>query len=52
MKYLLENRNRIYVQNELNDKSEYIKWMRFILRRSKSIGMIEIPISAVIIDET
>ena len=51
MKYFLENRNRICVQNEVNAKSEYIKWMRFILRRSKSIGMIEIPISAVIIDE-
>ncbi len=51
MKYFLENRNRICDQNEVNAKSEYIKWMRFILRRSKSIGMIEIPISAVIIDE-
>ena len=51
MKYFFENRNRICVQKELNDKSEYIKWMKLILRRSKEIGKIEIPISAVIIDE-
>ena len=51
MKYFFENRNRICVQKELNAKSEYIKWMKLILRRSKDIGKIEIPISAVIIDE-
>ena len=51
MKYFFENRNRICVQKELNAKSEYIKWMKLILRRSKVIGKIEIPISAVIIDE-
>ena len=51
MKYFFENRNRICVQKELNAKSEYIKWMKLILRRSKEIGKMEIPISAVIIDE-
>ena len=51
MKYFFENRNRICVQNEVNGNSEYIKWMKFILRRSSVIGNIEIPISAVIIDE-
>ena len=51
MKYFFENRNRICVQNEVNANSEYIKWMKLILRRSKVIGKIEIPISAVIIDE-
>ena len=51
MKYFFENRNRICVQKELNAKSEYIKWMKLILRRSKEIGKIEIPIIAVIIDE-
>ena len=51
MKYFFENRNRICVQKELNAKSEYIKLMKLILRRSKEIGKIEIPISAVIIDE-
>ena len=51
MKYFFENRNRICVQKELNANSEYIKWMKLILRRSKEIGKIEIPISALIIDE-
>ena len=51
MKYFFENRNRNYVQNELNRNSEYIKWMKYILRRSKEVGKIELPISAVIIDE-
>ena len=51
MKYFFENRNRNYVQNELNRKAEYIKWMKYILRRSKEVGKIELPISAVIIDE-
>ena len=30
---------------------DHFKWMRFILRRSKEVGEIELPISAVIIDE-
>ena len=51
MKYFFENRNRICVQKELNAKSEYIKWMKFILRRSREVGNIELPISAVVIDE-
>ena len=29
----------------------YIKWMKFILRRSDEVGKIELPITAVIIDE-
>ena len=51
MKYFFENRNSNCFQNELNPNSEYIKWMKFILRRSKEVGKIELPISAVIIDE-
>ena len=30
---------------------DYIKWMRFILRRSDEVGKKELPITAVIIDE-
>ena len=30
---------------------KYINWMKFVLRRSKEVGKIELPISAVIIDE-
>ena len=51
MKYFFENRNRSYGQNRLNRNSEYIKWMKYILRRSNEVGKIELPISAVIIDE-
>ena len=29
---------------------EYIKWMRFILRRSQEVGKNELPIAAVVID--
>ena len=30
---------------------DYIKWMKFILRRSEEVGKVELPITAVIIDE-
>ena len=30
---------------------DYIKWMKFILRRSDEVGKFELPITAVIIDE-
>ena len=42
------------VDNELQYKRTsnltYIKWMKFILRRSEEVGKVELPISAVIID--
>ena len=43
-------------QNILNKQEkikhlDYIKWMKFILRRSEEVGKVELPISAVIIDE-
>lgn len=34
-----------------NEHLDYIKWMKFILRRSEEVGKIELPITAVIIDE-
>ncbi len=30
---------------------DYLKWMKFILRRSEDVGKVELPITAVIIDE-
>ena len=30
---------------------DHIKWMKFILRRSEEVGKVELPITAVIIDE-
>ena len=49
MKILFENRNSIH--NKTNTNTEYIDWMKFILRRSNEMGKVELPISAVIIDE-
>ena len=34
-----------------NEHLDYIKWMKFILRRSEEVGKVELPITAVIIDE-
>ena len=33
------------------DYLDYLKWMKFILRRSEEVGKVELPIRAVIIDE-
>ena len=35
----------------IRDSLDYIKWMKFILRRSDEVGKFELPITAVIIDE-
>ena len=49
MKYFFRNGNRFKLKNTAKD--EYIKWMRFILRRSIEVGKHELPITAVILDE-
>ena len=38
-------------QNKKTYHFDYIKWMKFILRRSNEVGKVELPITAVIIDE-
>ena len=38
-------------QDKIFTHLDYIKWMKFILRRSEEVGKIELPITAVIIDE-
>ena len=38
-------------QDKIFTHIDYIKWMKFILRRSDEVGMFELPITAVIIDE-
>ena len=38
-------------QDKIFTHLEYIKWMKFILRRSDEVGKFELPITAVIIDE-
>ena len=51
MKYFFENRNSYKVREVTNQNHHYIQWMRYILRRSVDVGKVELPISAVIIDE-
>ena len=38
-------------QDKIFTNLDYIKWMKFILRRSDEVGKVELPITAVIIDE-
>ena len=38
-------------QHKKIEHLDYLKWMKFILRRSEEVGKIELPITAVIIDE-
>ena len=38
-------------QEKIFTHLDYIKWMKFILRRSDEVGKVELPITAVIIDE-
>ena len=35
----------------INSYSDYIRWMKLILRRAKDVGRYELPITAVILDE-
>lgn len=51
MRYFFENENSNKNQKKVCSNLEYIKWMKFILRRSEEVGNYELPISAVIIDE-
>ena len=39
------------IKNKKIEHLDYIKWMKFILRRSDEVGKGELPITAVIIDE-
>ena len=39
------------IKNKKIEHLDYIKWMKFILRRSDEVGKVELPITAVIIDE-
>ena len=41
----------IQIQHNKANYLKYIRWMKFILRRSDEVGKLELPISAVIIDE-
>ena len=44
------NQKTINQHNKI-EHLDYLKWMKFILRRSEEVGKVELPITAVIIDE-
>ena len=51
MSNIFKNGNSHSIKRQKNHKLDHIQWMRFILRRSKVVGEIDLPISAVILDE-
>ena len=51
MKHIFKMKDDSVIQHKNNSYLEHIKWMKFILRRSDEVGKVELPITAVIIDE-
>ena len=51
MRYIFENGNSNKDKQKEIDDSKYTVWMKSILRRSKEIGKIELPICSIILDE-
>ena len=51
MRYIFENRNSNKDQQKKTINSKYTSWMNSILRRSKEIGQVELPICSIILDE-
>ena len=51
MRYIFENGNSKKDKQEEINNSKYTHWMNSILRRSKEIGKVELPISSIILDE-
>ena len=51
MRYIFENRNSNKDQLKEIKNSKYTYWMNSILRRSKEIGKVELPICSIILDE-
>ena len=50
MRYIFENGNSNEEPKKKNN-SKYTLWMNSILRRSKEIGKVELPICSIILDE-
>ena len=44
MRYIFENENSIKDQQKITNNSKYTLWMNSILKRSKEIGKVELPI--------
>ena len=51
MRYFFENGNSNEDQQKITNNSKYNLWMNSILRRSKEIGNVELPICSIILDE-
>ena len=51
MRNIFENENSYKDSLKITNKSNYYKWMNSILRRSKEIEKIELPICSIILDE-
>jgi len=51
MRYIYENGNSSKDQHKKTNNSKYTLWMNSILRRSKEIGKVELPICSIILDE-
>ena len=51
MSYIFENGNSNKDQQKKTKNSKYTLWMNSILRRSKEIGKVELPICSIILDE-
>ena len=50
MRYIFENGNS-NEHPQIKNNSKYTLWMHSILRRSKEIGKVELPICSIILDE-
>ena len=51
MRYIFENGNSNEDAQKKTVSSKYTLWMNSILRRSKEIGKVELPICSIILDE-
>jgi len=51
MSYIFKKGNSNTGQQKVENNSKHFKWMKSILRRSKEIGKVELPICSVILDE-
>ena len=46
-----KNKDVVANKHKLNIRLEYVRWMKFILRRAEEVGRNELPITAVILDK-
>ena len=51
MRYIFENENSNKDKPQKTINSKYTLWMNSILKRSKEIGKVELPICSIILDE-